>query len=237
MPLSPKTGLALAALAALGLAAARPAAAQTINTLPNQNDSIAAFGVSQTATFGQTIISPITGSLLNFTFNVNNFGGTPIKADAEVYAYSSATSKASGPALSQSAPFTIAANNTNTFTLVTATSGAAVTAGSKYVILFTTSGLESGQPISAAGFGISPKTSYSSGAFVYMNNGDDHSQLTSSTFTTFVQGSNLAFKANFGPAAVPEPSQTLAFACGALGLIGMVTARRRKTHGKASPAF
>ena len=233
MPLSPKTGLALAALAALGLAAARPAAAQTIDTLSAQSNDVGVFGPTHTPTYGQTIISPITGSLLDFTFNVQNDGGNPITADAEVYAYNSATNKASGPALSQSAPFTLAANNT--FTLVTAPSGAAVTAGSEYVLLFTTSGLQSGQPYSFALFGSSPKASYPSGAFVYMNNGDDHSQLTSSAFRPYILAPNLAFKANFVPVpAVPEASTTASLGLLlALGMGGLVVAARRKKAGAA----
>ena len=172
-----------------------------------------------------------TGTLQDFVFNVNNDGGTPITADAEVYAYNSMTNMASGPALSQSAPFTIAPNGA--FTLVTAPSGAAVTAGSQYVLLFTTSGLQAGQPNSSSHFGTSPNASYTSGAFVFMNNGDDHSQITSSNFDTRFSDRNLAFKADFTPASTPEPSSFAMFGFVGLGLAGLALKARKKA---AAPA-
>ncbi len=228
-------------LTALCLLAAMPTYAQasafgasTVSTLPDMNASVGNFGAGATATFGQTITAPAQDSLLTrFAFVLENFGGAPLEADAEVYAWDGAG--VLGPALFQSAPFTIAANSAAdplAGVLYRATPNITLSAGGQYVLLFTTSGLQSSQS-AAAQFGAVTPATYTDGSLVTLESGNDHSALSGSSDYFVNPSYDLAFQADFAPLPeanpVPEASTTVSLGLLLmLGAGGTVAARRKK---------
>jgi hypothetical protein len=112
-----------AALLALGV----PAMADNIDTTPqwNGSNSISSWGVTDTATYGQTI-TPTTGQriLTGFTFELARTLGTAPQYQAFVYQWDSVNNRITGTALFSSAVFTAPA--ATTFTAVTINTGSIV---------------------------------------------------------------------------------------------------------------
>jgi hypothetical protein len=125
-------------------------AAQTIDTTGSWDGSnyIWNWGNPDTSTYGQTVTAPVGSTTLNdFTFYLNffnsyNFGSLPIgPVNYQAFVYSWDGSHATGPALYAS-PVTLSPNSPNVFVPVTFnTGGTPVTAGSSYVLFFTTAGI------------------------------------------------------------------------------------------------
>ena len=169
----------------------------------SQSDQIKPWGVTDTATYGQTITTPTTGTeLTSFTFYLGPqySGSGPINYQAYVYAWDGTTNMATGSALYQSSMSTFTPNVS--FNPVTFTPDINLTAGDQYVLFFSTSGLQSGQPDSTIYWGYSPSDPYTGGGFVFLNNGDDQSQWTSTAWSVTIV--DLAFTADFA-SPVPEP--------------------------------
>ena len=234
--------LGMAALAALGLAAARPAQAQTtLSTLAQSSagDAVYPWGVTDTSTFGQTFTAPTSNVLNDFTFYLGDDPGDTIKYKSYVYAWDG--SKASGPALFTSAAQTYTGAAAGVFKPVfTNAGGTVLTAGQKYVAFLTTAGLQAGRPLSGAGWAITDdfQSAYSGGDLVYSNTGNNFGALTTHTWDD--KGSAVGtsydakFKMDFSPSNVPstapEPSPLAALAFTTLGLAGLtLKARRRKS--------
>lgn len=170
----------------------------------SQYDQIKPWGVTDTATYGQTITTPTTDTELNsFTFYLGPqyMGSGSIEYDAYVYAWDATTSMAAGSALYQSSLSTFTANGS--FDPVTFTPDINLTAGDPYVLFFSTSGLQSGRLDSTIYWSYNPKDPYTGGNFVFLNNGDDQSQWTSTAWSV-AHSADLAFTADFA-SPVPEP--------------------------------
>lgn len=79
----------------------------------SQTDQIKPWGVTDTATYGQTITTQTTDTeLTSFTFYLGpqDSGSGPIEYQADVYAWDPITSMATGPALYQSPVSAFTAN-------------------------------------------------------------------------------------------------------------------------------
>jgi hypothetical protein len=187
------------------------------------DSDVSLWGVPDTATYGQTVTAPMTGTLSAFQFYLNATG-TPITYAAYVYAWDQAASQATGSALWTSGEQDYRSNSDDT--PVGYTPNAPVVAGGMYVMLFTTSGLQSGASGSTISWKFNSAASYTGGDFVFVNNGNDFSLLNTHRWDNFVTG-DLKFSATFTDSAVPEPSTMGLFVAGLTLLAGF--ARRRSS--------
>jgi hypothetical protein len=213
-------------VAAVSLAPASDAlASTTIGNTPPWNGSpiISGFGYGQpccTATYGQTVTVPATDTRLDsFTFYVQL--PTNLIFRGEVYAWDPTTGNpanntsgnATGPALYESGPMHTTSYNSGfgPFEPITFnTGGIPLTAGAQYVLFFTISRDYAANAPTAGipGFaGITATDTYSGGDFVFINNGGDTSQWTTTPWSNLVGlgADDLAFTASFSP---PLPTST-----------------------------
>jgi hypothetical protein len=195
-----------------------------VNTIPAWNGTgfISAFGVVNTATYGQTITIPAgAGPLTDFTFQIGQCSAE-VLFRASVYAWDG--QKATGPSLYTSAVTTIPADAA--FHAFTFNTGNLALSPGVYVLMASTSQDQTERPASACRWGALPFNSsvYAGGNFVFMNNGTDVAQWTTSTWSTF--NDDLAFQANFTESgsvpATPLPP-TLWLTLAGLGSGGAVT--------------
>ena len=223
-----KTWLPLSLLALF----AAPAMAQ-IDTFPAWNGTsfISSFGVTNTATYGQTITVPSGASpLQSFSFQIGNCTAN-VTARGEVYAWDG--SKATGAALYESAPITV--NSSAAFQVVTFTPGGLSLAAGQYVLFATTSRDQSGAPASACRWGaLTNNTTIPGGQFVFENNGPDPTQWTSNTWSVIAEDLAIQVIGLTPPvvASVPADSPT-SLLIGFAALIGIAMfwlARRRRSH-------
>jgi len=179
------------------LALGSPALAANINTLPawNGSSSISAWGVTDTATYGQTI-TPVVGQTLltGFTFELGQLSGTAPQYQAYVYQWNSATDRIVGTALYASGAMT--APSGAAFSAVTINTGSIVlTPGQQYVLFLSTS---NAQPEATASYkygALTNNTAYAGGQFVFQNNGANFGNLSTTAWSTIAE--DLAFMATF----------------------------------------
>jgi uncharacterized protein with beta-barrel porin domain len=177
------------------LALSVPAMADNIDTTPQWDGSnfISSWGVTNTATYGQTI-TPTTGQriLTGFTFELARTSGTASQYQAFVYQWDSANNRITGTALFSSAVFTAPA--ATTFTAVTINTGSIVlTPGQQYVLFLSTSNQ---QPQASASYkygSLTNNTTYAGGQFVFQNNGANFGNLSTSSWSSIAD--DLAFTA------------------------------------------
>jgi hypothetical protein len=181
----------LAALV-LVLVSSTASAGLTIDTNPSWdgNQFISSFGVTNTATYGQTIVVPIGQNRIDsFSFQVG-FANAAIQFQPEIYAWNGTS--ATGAALWEGAPVTLPAGNGYTRFTFTIPGGLTVTGGSAYVLFVSTSKLQTGAPSSSSRFGsIGNNTTYPDGQFVFINNAANPAQWTTNAWSSIAQ--DLAF--------------------------------------------
>jgi uncharacterized protein with beta-barrel porin domain len=191
------------------LALSSPALAANIDTTPGWNgvNSVSPWGVTDTATYGQTI-TPLANQtiLTSFTFELARSSGTAPQYQAYVYQWDRVNNRIVGTAL-YSSGFLTAPSGTG-FTAVTINTGSIVlTPGQQYVLFLSTS---KGQPQSAAAYNwgqLANNTAYAGGQFVFNNNGANFASLSTSTWST--QALDLAFMATlFGLLSPTLPQGT-----------------------------
>jgi hypothetical protein len=216
-------------LLALLVLVAAPALAQ-INTIPawNGTDFISSFGVPNTATYGQTItVAANSTALQSFSFEVGNCGAS-VTMRGEVYAWG--TNQATGAALYESAPVTIAASSA--FQLVTFTPGGLSLPAGTYVLFASTSRDQSGAPSSACRWGSVVNTNIPNGNFVFINNTADPTQWTGGTWSFIASDLAMSVSGLVPPAiATPAASTTsLLILSAALLCFGLFKLSRRRHH-------
>ena len=174
--------LAGAALLALSV----PASAQSIDTHPQWNGTqfISSWGITNTATYGQTFIPTTQQTRLSgFTVELWQTSGTPVPYTAHVYAWDSANSRITGPALFASGPFTAPAGAVFTPVSIN-TGGVVLTPGQQYVLFLTTSGQQTGQPPGSYRWGsVGNNTAIPTGRFVFRNNTNNFADLSVTTWS------------------------------------------------------
>lgn len=208
----------------------------TLDTTPawNGTDGVAAFGVPNTSTYGQTFFAPAgSGALENFTFFINTGAGSHLLARPFVMRWSGGPyggdgGTALGPALHLGNPITL--NPTGGFEeVVIDVGGIPVTPGSSYVLGLTISDpTDFNASTGDSSWGIIPNhvsgVQSGGGGFVFFNNLDQIGELETVTWDNFMDLGDLAFKATFSP-GVPDAGSSFAFL--ALGLFGLTFASRR----------
>jgi uncharacterized protein with beta-barrel porin domain len=177
------------------LALSVPAMADNIDTTPQWNGSsfISSWGVTNTATYGQTI-TPTTGQriLTGFTFELAQTPGTAPQFQAFVYQWDSVNNRIVGTALFSSAVFTAPA--ATTFTPVTINTGSiALTPGQQYVLFLSTSNQQPQANASYKYGSLTNNTTYAGGQFVFQNNGANFGSLSTSSWSSIAE--DLAFTA------------------------------------------
>lgn len=215
-----RSGILTLALVALPLGVS----AQTIGA-PG-GSGVGSFGKPNTQTYGQTFTA-VNGSLDSFSFWL---GGTSpsLNFQAYVFAWDPTLLRATGPALFTSA--VMAAPSGDGYHQVAINTGSvAVNPGDVYVAFLSSSGVAGSGSI---GWEYSTGDTYTDGAFVFINNGEDTSQWTSGTWTTNWSGTSrdLRFSMTFSEGVpnevVPEPITMVLLGSGLAG-IGAVRRRRR----------
>jgi hypothetical protein len=171
-------------------------AVTTIDTTPywNGSDYVWEFGYPNTATYGQVITAPSTSDtvLKSFSFYMN----LPSTCTFRGYVYAWDGSKATGSVLYESE--TRWTSGSGDFEEVAfETGGVALTPGAQY-ILFASTSEEVGSGVGTWGSPLQEVYGGSSNDYIYINNGSDPSQWTSTNwdFPPYVIA-DLAFKATF----------------------------------------
>ena len=223
---------AIFSAALMGLTATSAQAQVSIDTMPNWNGTtfISSFGVTDTATYGQTItVGNGASPLVSYTFQIGNCSAQ-VTFRGYVYAWDSVNNRATGPALFSSPAQTLAASAT--YTPVIFNVGSLSLPPGQYVLFASTSNDQSGAPASACRWGaLTNNTAIPGGQFVFINNGPNPAQWTSNSWSNI--GEDLAITVNglyvpVVPASVPTLSEWALIAMASLlGLFGMGAVRRR----------
>lgn len=207
--------------------------AEFINTasLPTWNGSAAVgtFGQPNTATYGQTITVGGDTLLTDFSFRVRTTQGTTRFA-AYVMQWNSGLNRATGSILFDSGLMTNVAGPS--FNTISAAPNINLVSGLQYVLFLSISNFFDGTDDFAAWGQTQSSNTYSGGEFVFMNNGNNFGQLTSSSWNSGFLGigSDLAFTANLQAVqAVPVPAGFVLFGLGAM-CCGIYAKRRNKVQ-------
>lgn len=210
--------------------AAKQGDAQTIISTPGGAAPIGPFGEPDAQTFGQTFLAPSDNILQSFTFFLSPAPSLTFRA--YVFSWDQLLGRATGPALYTSATIIGPGPIGIGFTPITVNPGVFLDPGLAYVAFFSSSGLGSIGEIALQSDWDSPAANlYASGAFVYLNNGENPAAWTTQTWSTNRQGvgSDVRFTMVF--TATPEPS-SFVLAATALIALGGAAYRRRRTESR-----
>ena len=218
--------------------------ADTINTYPdwNQTSSVSAFGAGITATYGQVFTVPTGATTLSsFSFWLESYtqesvpDPSPVDFNGYVAAWDGLNEHATGPVLAFG-PQVLPGGTTpfGEFTFYTGSLG--LTAGQQYVAFLNDSSTyyQSGQGNASMGVILSNGAHGKTGGyFVFYNNSNDFSLLTTSRWdstSSWGTGADAAFLADFGTGTgtgsggTPEPGSFVLLGA-SLGMFGLL--RRR----------
>ncbi|WP_138513422.1 PEP-CTERM sorting domain-containing protein [Rhodoferax bucti] len=210
------------ALAAALTVAFTAQAATTIETFSawNGNNFVWEWGNPDTATYGQTFTTGATDTVLkSFTFAMTDL-------DQDFKAYVGAWDGSKASSILWTSPVLNFSYGYDGFEkIAVSTPSLQLSANTQYVAFFSTSGLQTASR-GTNKWGLVNSNEYAGGEFVYFNNENDPSKLTSANWDGLNWGGDLAFRMEL-TTPVPEP-ETYAMLLAGLGLMGAVARRRRK---------
>ena len=182
------------------LVAATGMFAQNIDLTSGWDGSEAAnpFGPPNTETYGQTITLASAAALSSFNVRMN----CPANVTARAHVYAWNGTRATGADLLDGTSITI--TGTGAFQTVSFNTGSINLPAGQYVLFASTS--QDTQTSVACRWGVQSDI-YAGGQFVFINNGTDTTQWTSTGWSNF-SGQDLAFQAIFG-ASQPVGTPTL----------------------------
>lgn len=204
----------VAVLVTVGLVAG-VASASSVDTTGSWNgsDGVYYWGEPNTATYGQTFTVGADTVLNSFSFFLQQDGSSATNFAAYVYAWDSANSRATGSALWSSASSTDNNEGSGGFDEIGFNTGSlSLTNGGEYVAFFSITGYEDSDYNDYHAWGHTRTDAQAGGEFVFINNGNDASQWTSSAWTLnwYGPGTDLAYTMNFSPGnVVPAPASML----------------------------
>ena len=187
--------LAACGLALLG-AASSASAATVVDTTPG-NDTVASFGHSSTATYGQTFTVPAGEPELD-DFTVYFALPDTLQLRGYVYAWDEAAGQAVGPQLYRSDPVTPSGDAGHDE--LAFAPNVTLTPGEDYVFFVSISEFSGSGSGTGNASTVSPPGSYDGGHFVYFNNGYDPGLWNSANWDGADRTDDLAFRATFSQA-------------------------------------
>ncbi len=215
------------ATAAMFISATPALATVSVDTIAAWDGAtfISSFGVTDTATYGQTIsVRAGATPLTSYSFEIGNCGAS-VTLRGSVYAWDG--TKATGPSLFTSSPQTVSASPS--FQLVTINVGSLTLPAGNYVLFASTSDDQAGAPASACRWGSVNNVLYPGGQFVFLNNGANSSRWTLDTWSTIAQ--DLAFRVDglyVAPANIPTLSEWGLMVLSGLMALGTFAIMRRR---------
>lgn len=207
-----------------------PAFAQNIDTTSSWNGStfISSFGVTNTATYGQTVTVATPTQLLGFTFNIGNCSA-PVTFRGHVYAWNG--SMATGASLYDGPTQTVPADSAYHTVSFAPPAHIALAAGQYVLFASTSEDQASATPASCRWGALTNNTTYAGGQFVFINNGPAPGQWTTVNWSNIAE--DLAFTANFTATAATAPALSqwsLMTLCLLLLGAGFITVRRSRVR-------
>lgn len=185
------------------------------------------FGEFNTATYGQTFTVTGDNNLNSFSLYLTGFAPDPV--DFRGYLYEWNGSRAAGTALFVSADqHFMGSSYEKPQEFSFATGGIALEVGKAYVAFLSASELFNGTDSTASMpySGVYGTNNLNTGNFVYYNNGNNFSLLTTSDWDKKNGQDDVWFKASLSSTQVPEPASLVLLSIGIVGL--QVSRRRRK---------
>jgi hypothetical protein len=208
---------------------AGPASAAVIDTITgwNGSDRVATFGEPNSATYGQTVTVGSDNYLKSFSFMLDQTSQVPGSFQGYVMQWNHASRRAVGEVLYSSPVISGSTTGFETFTFNTG--GLALARQQQYVLFVNCSNQFDGNGYDMAMASRRDGDVYDGGLFVYLNNGGNFGQVTTSSWTLSHVGSggDAAFRAEF----TPEPATMAMLVMLALSLPkrgGLALVRRRK---------
>ncbi len=167
--------------------------------------SLSPFGVSDTATYGQTITVPANASALtSFSFQIGVCTPEDVSLRGSVFAWNG--TNATGASLFTSSLQTVAAGPG--YTEVTFNTGSLSLPAGEYVLFGSTSDDQGGALVTSCQWGSVDDATYPDGTIVWLNNGADSALWTSTPWSSVGFG-DFAIRVEGLSAAPPQAAPTL----------------------------
>ena len=187
---------------------------------------ISSFGVTNTATYGQTVTVGANASpLVSYSFEIGNCDAN-VSFRGSVYAWDG--TKATGSSLFTSGVQTV--NAGATYTKVTFNVGSLSLPAGRYILFASTSQDQSGAPNSACRWGaVGNNAASPGGQFMFLNNGPDPAQWTTTAWSTIAN--DLAFQVDgltTSSVAIPTLSEWGMIILSGLLAVGTFVVMRRR---------